>query len=91
MATRDEIEKLLANLQYHTIEQVLTNIKSGEATPQDIRNAITLLKDNGFTMRDIPNGAPDPSKFLEDINQNMTKLPHISDTGEIIEADLEDE
>lgn len=89
MATRDKIEELLAELQYHTIEQVLENIKSGEATPQDIRNAITILKDNGFTMRDIPNGAPDPSKFLEDINKNMPKLPNINDYGEVIEADIE--
>lgn len=89
MATRDEIEKLLADLQFHTIEQVLENIKSGEATPQDIRNAITILKDNGFTMRDIPNGAPDPKAFLEDIGKNLPKLPTINSVGEIIDADID--
>lgn len=90
MATRDKIEELLAELQYHTIEQVLKNIKSGKAAPQDIRNAITVLKDNGFTMRDVPNGAPNPQQFLEDINKNMPKLPHISETGELIEAEYEE-
>lgn len=89
MATRGEIEELLAELQFETIEQVLKNIKSGEASPQDIRNAISILKDNGFTMRDVPNGAPDPSKFLEDINKNIPKLPNINNLGEIIDADIE--
>lgn len=89
MATRDEIEVLLADLQFHTIKGVLSNIKSGEATPQDIRNAITLLKDNGFTMRDVPSGAPDPSVFLEDLNRNLPKLPSINDLGEIIDTDIE--
>lgn len=89
MATRDEIIELLASLQFHTIEEILKNIKSGEASPQDIRNAITVLKDNGFTLRDIPNGAPDPSKFIEELNKNMPKLPNINDLGEIIDTDIE--
>lgn len=89
MATRDKIEELLAELQFHTIEEVLKNIKSGGATSKDIRNAITILKDNGFTMRDIPNGAPDPSKFLEDLNKNLLKLPNINDLGEIVDVDME--
>lgn len=90
MAKRDKIEELLAQLHLHTIEKILNNVKSSEASPQDIRNAITILKDNGFTMRDVPSDAPDPSHFLEDLNKNLPKLPNINDLGEVIEADIEE-
>lgn len=88
MATREQIEELLSELQLETIKKALANIKNEEASPQDLRNAITILKDNGFTMRDVV-GGPTPREFLEDLNKNMPKLPNINDLGEIIDVDTE--
>ena len=88
MANNQTLEELFASLQVATIEEVIKVIKSGEATSGDVRNAISLLKDNGFTMRDVPNGT-DPNKFLEDLSASMPQLPNISANGEIIEVEAE--
>jgi methanogenic corrinoid protein MtbC1 len=82
-----KVEDLFIELMSSTVKDVIGTIKSGEATPQDIRNAITLLKDNGFTMRDVPSDM-DPNKFIEEISS--IKLPQISLSGDIIDGVVED-
>lgn len=83
-----KIEGLFVDLMSATIEQVLKTIKSGTADAKDIRNAITLLKDNGFTMRDVPTNKK-PDEFLAELAKSIPALPNITPYGEII--DIEDE
>lgn len=83
----EKVENLFIDLMSSTVKEVISTIKSGEATPQDIRNAITLLKDNGFTMRDVPSEM-DPNRFIEEIGS--IALPRISASGEIIDGVVED-
>lgn len=82
-----KVEDLFIELMSSTVQDVITTIKSGEASPQDIRNAITLLKDNGFTMRDIPSDM-NPDKMIEEISN--IPLPFISANGDIIDGEIED-
>lgn len=86
----EKIESLFVDLMACTIQEVIDKIKSGEADSKDVRNALTLLKDNGFTLRDVPSDKK-PEEFLDELAQAFPALPNISSNGEIIEADLEDD
>ncbi len=41
-------EALLAELHSQTAEHLITRLKSGQATPAEVSNAIRFLKDNGI-------------------------------------------
>lgn len=87
MANKDNykaIEGLFIELMSSTIENVLDKLRSGQADSKDIRNAITLLKDNGFTLRDIPMNK-DPNEVLSEIAMSIPALPNLSATGEVID------
>lgn len=87
MANKDNykvVEGLFIELMSSTIENVLDKLKSGQADSKDIRNAITLLKDNGFTLRDIPMNK-DPNEVLAEIAKSIPALPNLSATGEVID------
>ncbi|CUU71022.1 Uncharacterised protein [Campylobacter hyointestinalis subsp. hyointestinalis] len=78
------VEGLFIDLMSCTLENVLEKLKSGSADSKDIRNAITLLKDNGFTLRDIPINK-DPNEVLTEIAKTLPALPNLSKNGEIID------
>ena len=78
------VEGLFVALMSSTIENVLDKLRSGNADSKDIRNAITLLKDNGFTLRDIPMNK-DPNEVLAEIAKSIPALPNLSATGEVID------
>lgn len=87
MANKDNykvVEGLFIELMSSTIENVLDKLRSGQADSKDIRNAITLLKDNGFTLRDIPMNK-DPNEVLSEIAMSIPALPNLSATGEVID------
>jgi hypothetical protein len=87
MANKDNykaVEGLFIELMSSTIENVLDRLRSGQADSKDIRNAITLLKDNGFTLRDIPMNK-DPNEVLSEIAMSIPALPNLSATGEVID------
>lgn len=87
MANKDSykaVEGLFIELMSSTIENVLDKLRSGQADSKDIRNAITLLKDNGFTLRDIPMNK-DPNEVLSEIAMSIPALPNLSATGEVID------
>lgn len=87
MAKKDSykaVEELFIELMSNTIENVLDKLRSGQADSKDIRNAITLLKDNGFTLRDIPMNK-DPNEVLSEIAKSIPALPNLSATGEVID------
>ncbi|MCR8678903.1 MULTISPECIES: hypothetical protein [Campylobacter] len=87
MANKDNykvVEGLFIELMSSTIENVLDKLRSGQADSKDIRNAITLLKDNGFTLRDIPMNK-DPNEVLAEIAMSIPALPNLSATGEVID------
>lgn len=78
------VEGLFIDLMSCTLENVLEKLKSGSADSKDVRNAITLLKDNGFTLRDIPINK-DPNEVLTEIAKTIPALPNLSKNGEIID------
>lgn len=78
------VEGLFIDLMSCTLENVLEKLKSGSADSKDIRNAITLLKDNGFTLRDIPMNK-DPNEVLTEIAKTLPALPNLSKNGDIID------
>lgn len=78
------VEELFIDLMSCTLENVLEKLKSGSADSKDIRNAITLLKDNGFTLRDIPMNK-DPNEVLTEIAKTLPALPNLSKNGDIID------
>lgn len=43
-------EDLMVDIMYATAETLLEKIRNGTAQPQDISNAIKLLKNNGITV-----------------------------------------
>lgn len=57
-------EKMVVLLETIT-DELLAKIKSGDYTPQDVANAIKLLKDNGITV--APNKGKVPEGMLEDL------------------------
>ena len=78
------VEELFIDLMSCTLENVLEKLKSGSADSKDVRNAITLLKDNGFTLRDIPMNK-DPNEVLSEIAKTLPALPNLSKNGDIID------
>lgn len=44
-----KIEKLMAELLEETARELLNKVKSGDASPSDIKNIRELLKDSGIT------------------------------------------
>lgn len=81
-----KIESLFIEMMELTLKDTIAKLKSKEADSKDIRNAITLLKDNGFTLRDIP-VSKKPEEFLAELAKTLPQLPAISCYGEIIEYD----
>ncbi len=49
MGNKRELEEKLATLLETIADVLAAKIKAGEATPQDFKNAIELLKNNGIT------------------------------------------
>lgn len=43
-------EEMMVDLMYEVANHLLLKVRSGEATPQDISNALKLLRDNGITV-----------------------------------------
>lgn len=80
---KERIQGLFIDIMELTLKDTIAKLKSGEADSKDIRNAITLLKDNGFTLRDL-DVAKDPNEFLAELAQNMPRLPKLNKYGEII-------
>ncbi|CUU71558.1 hypothetical protein [Campylobacter hyointestinalis] len=78
------VEELFIDLMSCTLENVLEKLKSSSADSKDVRNAITLLKDNGFTLRDIPMNK-DPNEVLSEIAKTLPALPNLSKNGDIID------
>lgn len=51
--TQDNIQPLLAELHLEVVTELLTRVRSGDATTADINAAIKLLKDNNITVEAI--------------------------------------
>lgn len=87
----EKVEGLFIDLMVTTLEKTLAKLKSQAADSKDVRNAITLLKDNGFTMRDLRT-TKDPEEFLAELMATLPALPAISPNGEIVPyVDCEEE
>ena len=54
---KHNVEELLYTLMEASAEELLARIKSGEASPQDISNAIRLCKENGIDIH-VKKGEP---------------------------------
>ena len=54
---RKDTEELMDILLYSVSQNLLDKIQAGEATPQDISNAIKLLHNNGITV-EVKKGDP---------------------------------
>jgi|AntDeeMinimDraft_6_1070357.scaffolds.fasta_scaffold03543_1 hypothetical protein len=57
-------ESLMIDLMYQVTEELMRRISEPDASPSDIRNAISLLKDNNITV-DIKEG-----EILSIVNEN---------------------
>lgn len=55
--TKHKTEALMVDLMYLITKELMEKIQLGEASSQDVRNAISLLKDNGVSI-DITKGEP---------------------------------
>lgn len=55
--SKDKLNATLENLLQLTAEELLKRVQTGEATHQDISNALKLLKDNHVTV-DVKKGDP---------------------------------
>lgn len=64
-AKKTKAEELMVDLMLKVTEDLMTKINSGEASPSDVRNAISLLKDNSITVS-ITKG--EPLAFLKEDN-----------------------
>jgi len=81
-----ELEKLLGELQLATIKRVLASVQSDEASPSDIKNALTLLKDNSIT---LDNAKGDPKQYLGNVASAVAAaLPY---TDAELDDDYEDD
>lgn len=60
-------EQLMVDLMYKITEELLRRVDDPDASPQDIRNAISLLKDNNITV-DINKG-----ELLEMVKESKDK------------------
>ena len=47
---KHKAENLMVDLMYKITEELLRRVDDPDASPQDIRNAISLLKDNNITV-----------------------------------------
>lgn len=65
MSKRRLTEEILVDLLYETAQELLRRIRAGEASPQDISNAIKLLHNNGITV--AVNNREVISGLLEDL------------------------
>jgi hypothetical protein len=54
---KHEAEELMVELLHATTKQLLKRIKAGDASPQDIANAIRICKENDVDIS-IKNGQP---------------------------------
>jgi|AntRauTorcE11898_2_1112593.scaffolds.fasta_scaffold03928_2 hypothetical protein len=72
---KTNIEDILLDLLEATSEELLVRIESGEASPQDISNAIRLCKENGIDIS-IKKGEPLDiiSKKLPFEGENVVKM-----------------
>ena len=80
---KERIHGLFIDIMELTLKDTVKKLKSGEADSKDIRNAITLLKDNGFTLRDL-DVAKNPDELIAELAQSMPRLPKLNKYGEII-------
>lgn len=80
-----KVENLFIEMMELTLKDIIKKLKSGEAVSSDVRNAVALLKDNGFTLRDIPMSRK-PEEFLAELAKSLPQLPVISAHGEIIDV-----
>ena len=83
-------EELLAALHGALAKELLDRIKSGEATAQDMANAIRLLKDNGITMDiDTSNSDANSDSILKDAaGETISSLPFprlVSNLGKLVD------
>ena len=69
---KHNVEQTLLDLLEATAEELLRRVKSGEAGPQDISNAIRMMKENDIDIH-INQGDPD------DILRQLEDLPFESD------------
>lgn len=69
---KHNVEQTLLDLLEATAEELLRRVKSGEAGPQDISNAIRMMKENDIDIH-INQGDPD------DILSQLEDLPFESD------------
>lgn len=79
----EKVEALFIEMLELTLKDTVRKLKEG-ADAKDVRNAIALLKDNGFTLRDIPITRK-PDELLAELAKSLPQLPYISQHGEIIE------
>ena len=54
---RERAEEMMVDLMYGIAENLLTKLRTGEASHQDISNAIKLLQNNGITVA-VNKGSP---------------------------------
>jgi len=54
---KHKAEELMVDLMVKIAEELMVKIENGEASSQDVRNAISLLKDNGVSV-EIKAGEP---------------------------------
>lgn len=64
-------EKLLAELHNQTAKHLIDRLRTGQATPAEVANAIRFLKDNGIE------AMPEESDKLQSI---MSSLPDFDDS-----------
>lgn len=79
-----QLEELLGELQLETIKSLLKSVKSGEATSGDIRNALTLLKDNSIN---LDHAKGDPMTFLGTLSASVAQLPYLDASLDLDEED----
>ena len=73
MSTNSNLEGLLIGLFEEVIGNLRKKIKKGEASAQDIKNAIQLLKDNGITC-EVKRGSP-VADLLGDLDDFIGSMP----------------
>lgn len=75
--TKKQVEQTLLELLDATAEEILRRVKSGEAGPQDISNAIRLLKENDIDIHIREGDASGLLDKLEDLpvsGENVVKM-----------------
>lgn len=75
---KHKLEDLLLDLLELTAEELMDRMRTGEASPQDISNAIKLCKENGIDIR-ITDGEPLDILDKTDLpfqGENVVKMKH---------------